>query len=332
MNDKLVSVIIPVYNVENYLKQCVESVINQTYKKIEILLVDDGSTDNSGSICEQYKNKDPRIKVIHKKNGGLSDARNTALDIASGDYVYFLDSDDYINLETFENSVELGIKYNADIVCSSLCGFYGDFAKNTSNNNDFECEVYNRIEALEHMFMDNNISHAACGKLYKKELFSEIRFPVGLLYEDYATTYYVLDKAQQVVYYNAQNYYYRQRIGSIMNSKVTEKDMVLLDIADKVYNDFENKYPNLHKYLLRKKIVVNLKLLSRILNVSMNYLLNYQEIIINNINKDKEEFLNSGLASKADIIKIKAFNKGRFIFHIIYKISDTLSYIKTNRQ
>ena len=116
----LISIIVPVYNVESYLKKCLESIINQTYKNIEIILIDDGSTDSSGKICDDYANKDKRIKVIHKQNGGVSDARNTALDICRGDYIGFIDSDDYIELDMYETLLKFLLNNNLDVaMCSS---------------------------------------------------------------------------------------------------------------------------------------------------------------------------------------------------------------------
>ncbi len=121
MEDKLISIIIPVYNVERYLRECIDSIIAQTYKNLEIILVDDGSSDKSGEICDEYSKKDSRIKVIHKKNGGLSDARNVALDIAKGDYIGFIDSDDYIEKDMFQILYNLAEEYNAEI---SSISFY----------------------------------------------------------------------------------------------------------------------------------------------------------------------------------------------------------------
>lgn len=121
MEDKLISIIIPVYNVERYLRECIDSIIAQTYKNLEIILVDDGSSDKSGEICDEYSKKDSRIKVIYKKNGGLSDARNVALDIAKGDYIGFIDSDDYIEKDMFQILYNLAEEYNAEI---SSISFY----------------------------------------------------------------------------------------------------------------------------------------------------------------------------------------------------------------
>lgn len=121
MEEKLISIIVPVYNVEKYLKECIDSVISQTYKNLEIILVDDGSTDKSGEICDEYSKKDSRIKVIHKENGGLSDARNVALDIAKGEYIGFVDSDDYVEKDMFETLYKLAEEHNTEI---SSISFY----------------------------------------------------------------------------------------------------------------------------------------------------------------------------------------------------------------
>ena len=215
----LISIIIPVYKVEKYLEKCIQSVINQTYENLQIILVDDGSPDNCGKICDEYAKKDHRIEVIHKSNGGLSDARNKGLEIAKGEYIGFVDSDDYIEADIYEVLYNLLKQYNADV---SICNFYTvSQGKIAIKNVDSGIKEYTRIEILKEILLDNDIQSYAWNKLYKRELFGEIKYPVGKKYEDIGTTFYLLEKCNKVVVTGKPEYYYINRQDSIVNN-VTE--------------------------------------------------------------------------------------------------------------
>ena len=185
-DEPLISIIIPVFNVERYLERCVESVLGQTYRHLEIFLVDDGSTDSSGEICEHLKKKDARIKVIHKINGGLSDARNAALDIVRGEWITFIDSDDWVEKKYVECLYEKAVKTNSQISI-------GSFVTTSGATRTEEKELYNIVmdneEAISNLLYQKYYTTSAWGKLYKSELFDKIRFPVGKLYEDVETIY-----------------------------------------------------------------------------------------------------------------------------------------------
>lgn len=175
---ELISVIIPVYNVEKYLNKSIESVIKQTYKELEIILVDDGSTDSSGKICDEFAQKDDRIKVIHKKNGGLSDARNAGISEAKGKYLGFIDSDDYIDKNFYEILYNVLKKYNSDISICKHRETYTDYEENTSKL-EIKEQVFNTEQALKELLLFGEVNNYAWNKLYKKELFNEINYPVG---------------------------------------------------------------------------------------------------------------------------------------------------------
>lgn len=212
---ELISIIIPIYNVEKYLRRCIDSVISQTYQNIEIILVDDGSPDKSGEICDEYKVLDKRVKVIHKKNAGLSDARNAGIDIAKGKFLTFVDSDDWIECKYIEKLYQLIKIENCDI---SMCNFIKTSNVNIQINN-FNIEIFkfSNIEALEQLSDKFYVQMViACGKLYKKELFDNIRFPVGRLHEDEFTTYKLIHKAEKIVFTTEPLLYYWQRQDSIM--------------------------------------------------------------------------------------------------------------------
>jgi len=223
MSDSI-SVIIPVYNVEPYLKKCLDSVVTQTYKEIEIILVDDGSTDGSGPICDEYAAQDKRIRVIHKRNGGLSDARNVGLDRCSGRYVTFIDSDDYVASDYVERLYRILVEYNADIAVCDYFEFYGDEPVQTPEKGE-KIIVFDKLQALEQLYGKYSTQlTVAWSKLYKTELFKDLRFPVGKVHEDMFMAHRVLYKSHIVVFTTKQSYFYRRRKGSITNRRFTSKN------------------------------------------------------------------------------------------------------------
>ena len=224
MKNALISVIVPIYNVEKYTNKCVDSLINQTYKNLEIILVDDGSLDNCGNICDSYKKKDSRIKVLHKKNGGLSDARNKGFKISTGEYVTFIDSDDFVSNDYVDYLYNLLKKYNADISII-LPQKFNDSKEFVIKNKKEKIKIYNPYDAIETMLYQKEFDNAAWGKLYSRKIMEGILFPVGKLYEDISTTYKYFLNSSKIVYSNQKKYYYLQRHDSIMGSKFKVKEM-----------------------------------------------------------------------------------------------------------
>ena len=216
-----ISVIVPVYNVERYLTRCIDSILAQTYQNFELILVDDGSTDGSGTLCDSYMKKDSRIKVIHKKNGGLSDARNSGIDAAEGEFLSFIDSDDWVRPDFLNILHGNAVQYGADASVVNLHKEYDD--GRIEKLNRVSEELLSREEALQNLYRIGIYINVACNKLYKSALFSDIRYPVGKLHEDGFTTYKLLYKANRVYYSNADLYCYYQRSGSIMNQPFTER-------------------------------------------------------------------------------------------------------------
>lgn len=215
--NELISVIVPVYKVEDYLKRCIDSILRQTYGNLEIILVDDGSPDGCCKICDEYAERDKRVKVIHKENGGLSDARNAGIDIAQGSYVAFIDSDDWVHDKYIEKLYQLLKKTAADIsVCNYMETSREDIPQNNINGKIYE---FSNVEALEQLTNKLYLQMVvAWGKLYKKDLFNEIRFPEGKIHEDEFTSYRVIYKARKVVFTTERLIYYWQRPDSIMGS------------------------------------------------------------------------------------------------------------------
>lgn len=222
----LISIIIPVYNVAPFLGRCIESVQSQTYRNIDILLIDDGSTDCSGDICEEYAKKDLRIRVIHKENGGLSDARNIGIKSALGDYITFIDSDDYVCKIYIQRLAGILFENDADIVmCGYLQGTKKCFPKKIKISN--KIFIFNSREMLRQWHGKyKQIETIACNKIYKKLLFEEnnIYFPQGYIFEDVYTTHLLIDKAKKIVITEEKLYYYYKRKGSIIHT-VSEKKL-----------------------------------------------------------------------------------------------------------
>lgn len=232
--NQLISIIVPVYNIEAYIKQCIESILSQTYTKFELILIDDGSPDNCGKICDEYANVDDRIKVFHKQNGGLSDARNYGLRKAKGEYVSFVDGDDYIDKHFYAMLIDAMLTTNCDIAeCYSINFEDGCIPK--ANYEDSR-RVLNSFDWLTESGVRNFLPCVVWNKIYKKELFDNIEFPVGRHYEDEATTYKVIYKANRIVRINSALYFYRQRNGSITT---LEKDMKEIN---EQYQALEEKY------------------------------------------------------------------------------------------
>lgn len=236
----MISVIIPVYNVEKYIKECLDSVINQSYKDLEIILVDDGSTDRSGIICDEYAFKDNRIKVIHKENGGLSSARNIGMKIATGEFFTFIDSDDYIATSMIEELYNALIDTSADLsICNISRKSY--FEKNIVKN----IIVHKKEKTLMLLLKEKQIQTSACAKLYKKCLFDDIYYPDGKLYEDFGTTYKLIHRAQRIAHINTPMYYYRFNEVSITKSRFTNKHLDYFDISEELCFFIEKEYPKL---------------------------------------------------------------------------------------
>lgn len=256
-NNDLISIIVPVYNVESYLKRCVDSLLSQTIHNYEILLIDDGSTDESGYICDIYSKKYSFVKTFHKENGGLSDARNYGIDRASGAYLTFVDSDDYVRNDYLEILYNLIIINKADISIGVWKEVYDDGSEKTIYPNRKKIEITDDNNVmLEKMLYQKLFDTSACAKLYKKELFCKIKFPKGKLYEDLATIYKTFLLAKRISYTNEPIYYYYKRINSITNSCFKEKDLDLLEISETLLNDINNyeRKNNLNGFLKKAAV------------------------------------------------------------------------------
>jgi glycosyltransferases involved in cell wall biogenesis len=232
-----ICIIVPVYNVERYVKKCIASILAQSYTNIEVIIVNDGSTDNSLGLCIECSKQDKRVRVVSKKNGGLSDARNYGMQFCTCELITFIDSDDFVSRNYIKNLYELMQKYQADIACTNYIRFYDNCDVAAVNKKKFE-KVFDSQEAIKDVLYQKNIANSAWGKLYKFSLFEDIIFPKGRLCEDLGTFYKLFRKASVIVYSSIQDYYYLQRKTSIMGSEFTENKLDSLDFANEIYDEF----------------------------------------------------------------------------------------------
>lgn len=263
MNDKI-SVIVPVYNVEKYIEQCLKSISNQTYKNFEVIVVDDGSKDFSGIICDKFSKLDYRIKVIHQSNQGLSGARNTGLKNATGDYITFIDSDDFIKNKMFEEMVLILKEKNADIIeCGTIyCDEKGNYIKENTKN---KIEIYEKNNQMKELILNGNITTMSWGKLYKKDLFKNFEFPLGKYHEDVFTTYKLLHISKKTIVLNQGFYHYRQVNGSIMNSNFNIKHLDSIKAVLERSKFIEKYYPKYKKYDYANLVYSSCKVYERII-------------------------------------------------------------------
>lgn len=235
-----ISIIVPVYNVEKYLNKCVDSILNQTFKDFELILVDDGSPDNSGTICDQYAKEDPRVRVIHKENGGLSSARNAGIEVAQGRYLGFIDSDDYIAEDMYELLHNNIIKEDADL---SICGIYDVYkGKDPKVLSEFR-KVCTKEETIKMVLEAKLISVHAVNKLYKKELFKDVKYPVGKITEDAAIIFQILEQCKKIAVDTTQKYFYFHRDESISSKKFSVRDLDTIETWQKNEVWLSKKYP-----------------------------------------------------------------------------------------
>lgn len=349
LKEPLISIVIPIYGVEAYLEECLDSVICQTYRKLEIILVDDGSPDRCGKIADEYALKDERFKVIHKVNGGLSDARNVGMAAATGEFLFFLDSDDIIDENAIEELYSICADNKADIAISSLYNFIGsDYVHDNKQNSDikqefskdkmmveidnnYNVEYMDQIYAMKRILYPGGIGHEAPGKLYRIFLWNGIQFPVGKLYEDYSTTYKVILRAEKVGVLSEPIYGYRVRSGSIMQSDIKEKNLSLIEISEKVTNDISTMVPELAKYAKYLQVRTNLKLLEGILCTGINSFPEAQNQILALVNKEGKGMLEADYVRKSDKIKIGSLMLGKRLFSFVYWLGEKFNMFKISR-
>ena len=257
-----VSIIVPIYNVEKYLSQCIDKVLKQTYQNLEIILVDDGSTDNSGVICDESKSKYPQTIVIHKENGGLSDARNAGIEIASGEYIYFLDSDDWLDSNAISTLLNFAIDNNCEIAQAGFYYAYDDYLLYDNRKIGISQTpfVLNRDDAMIELIKNEYIKNFAWGKLYKSSLVKKYLFPKGKYFEDSYWQHLIVNETNNYGIIPTPLYYYRQRESSI-SGQFNIKSLDLLKGYEERLNFVSNNYPQLTNLMAKQLWNISLSML-----------------------------------------------------------------------
>lgn len=324
------SIIIPVYNVEQFINRCIDSVLSQTYEDYEIILVNDGSTDRSGLICDEYAINNPKIKVLHKENGGLSDARNAGLKMANSEYVGFVDSDDYIERDMYEKLISACKKHKADIGVCGRFKVYDDKKVTVFTFN--ETKLWNSKETISRLLVWDGIDSSACDKVFKRELFRFKIFPIGRYNEDVSIMTSIIFDSKQVVHIGEPKYNYVYRENSITSEKFSVRKLDLLIATNEVmtfvmqhYPDLTDKAKSFHQrgliYLMSlftsKEDKVNNR--DEYLSLRKDFHSNIYEIILNN-----------HISLKTKIISILIFlNLFNFMKKLKYHLYKLINYRKS---
>lgn len=310
MNPRI-SIIVPVYKVESYLNKCIDSILNQTFEDFELILVNDGSPDKCGEICEDYAKKDSRIRVFHKENGGQATARNFGIDVARGEYIGFVDSDDYIEPEMYEVLYNMCINDNCDMVnCSSKIYFNNKIKVNGNG----EKVIHSKKEAMRVVIEGLLYDECLWSKLIKKSVLKDLRMPVGIIYEDTAFVYKIVDKCERIGYMGVPMYNYIKREDSTMDRAVKEIRTDAILVYKEMYEFVKNKYPDIAD-------IVRLKLSNTCISI-MNTIIKQDEFNIY-INKYREvsKVLNKNFYNN---IKSKNYHRNEKILLLANKINPML--------
>ena len=308
ISDKLISIIVPVYNVEKYLKKCVYSILNQSYKNLEVILVNDGSTDNSGKICDELSREDSRIKVYHKDNGGLSDARNYGVAKANGEYVGFVDSDDYIDQYMYENLYKAIRKYNTQIAECGITRVY----KNNKLRPHYDGEEYSLVvdrEGYLKEYLENRkVYGAAVCKLLSIDLAKVLKFPDGKVYEDVFYTLELLKKVDKYTLISGNYYYYYIRGNSITTKTFSSRDMDYIEIIDKIGEYTLNNYTKLKEKLFIRQGFAYLSIFNQIIQLNDYRQIPEYSILIGKLKNIRSNIIFNKLAPKSLKIAIILLN------------------------
>lgn len=324
MNPTL-SIIVPVYNVKEYLEKCIDSILNQSFKNFELILVDDGSTDGSEIICDEYALKDDRIKVIHKENGGQSSARNMGLDIAIGKYIGFVDSDDWIEIDMYEILYELITSSQKDIANVGIKFLYLDYSRSYSNH---EKKILTKQESLEYLLKYDTFGDYMVVNLFKVDLIKKFRFKEGIHYEDIDLMYKIIDQSNGLVTIGAPKYNYLQREGSTIYKYINKISLDRYYVLDQRIKFIKKKYPKVYKRFgvkLRKELIdmvfIYIKHILENNKKSINNNLSFIFSILNNYFYENLKTKEFSLNIKIQLILLKLFpNIYIKIFKIKFKL------------
>ena len=311
-----ISVVLPIYNVEKYLETCVKAMTGQTYQNLEIILVDDGSPDGCPELCDELAKTDERIRVLHKENGGLSDARNAGTQIATGEYITFVDSDDVVTDTYVEYLYSLIEKYGCDMSLCTHTVVFEDGKKIPYG--DGTDEMLDAKECLRRMLYHDVIDTSAWAKLYRTDMAREILYPKGKLFEDIGTTYrFFLASGKIACGYQSQ-YFYMQRQNSIVSGKFNPHKLDLLEMTDKMAEDVEKVYPDLAQAILRRRVYARFSTLNQMLDVD-GYRKERDEII-SFIKAHKREIMADEHAPGRDKMAMRMLSMGYPVYRMAWKV------------
>lgn len=323
----LISVIIPVYNVKPFLARCLDSVINQTYSHLEIILIDDGSTDGSGELCDQLSQSDTRIRVIHQLNQGLSAARNSGIDSAKGEYLTFVDSDDTISLDMIEILYNLCSEHQTAL---SMCSFCEVFPNPTQNVDFAEYwkgshaspVIFSTANCLKSMLLEEGFTVSAWGKLYQRQLFEQIRYPVGCLHEDVGTTYRLILQCPQIAFLPSPKYHYYQNPKSITKQKFCKDKLSLVDFTDEMCEMIDKEYPELKDVTAERRMHARFSILRQTIFVEHPSASTQaiEKSMINYLKAHKNDILKNPYATKRDRIALAALLINKQLFKLGWKV------------
>ena len=322
MNRPLVSIIIPVYNVEKYIEKCLDSVLAQSYDNLEILLIDDGSTDKSGAICAEYAGKDKRIHLIRQKNQGVSVARNVGLKKAQGRWIAFVDSDDYIESGYIEILLNNAEEKNADVVqCEqkifnersevALCGKRSSIAMDG-------------LKACEKMLYQDTITSALWGKLISKSLFCGVSFKKGIIHEDLDVLYFILKKAKKVYYINSSLYCYNEREESLIRKNFSKRTLDILGVMDGIMKDSTNN-KSLHEAAISRRINADFYVLRQLPKSGYEDL---QNQLKSEIKQHRKELLHNPEVRKKTKVALRLSYFGMPIVKLLFKAGKSTSVVR----
>ena len=316
MKNPLISVILPVYNVEQYLPACMDSLFRQTYHNLEIILVDDGSNQECAALCDQYVAEDDRVKVIHKENGGLSDARNCGIKQSSGEYISLIDPDDTVDEDYIAYLLGLIRKYNTPM---SICQHRVVFPHHTKDyGSDRDSEVLTTETCIERMLYHDVIDTTACAKIYHRSLFEHIEYPVGRIFEDIGTTYKLMIESETIAIGYRSKYNYIQHPKSIVNSSFSMSKLDLLEMTDSMGEDVLKHYPNLRDAVLRRRVYARFSTLNQMIdadNVEPK-----RKGIIQFIKKHSADVMKNPKTPKRDKWAIRLLTIGYPVYQMVWKM------------
>lgn len=320
MNNPLISVILPAYNVEAYLESCVESLLAQTYENLELIIVDDGSGPVCAELCDALKKRDARIRVYHKPNGGLSDARNFGLERAQGEFVSFVDSDDTVDADYLAYLYSLHEKYGTDL---TMCQVEAHFPNGKSQApQGFETKCMSAKDAMESLFYHREVDTSGCAKLCRRSLFSDVRFPAGRLFEDMGTTYKLIMQCEQVAVGSEAKYHYMIRNDSIVTGAFNPRKLDLLEMTDCAAEAAVARWPELAPAALRRRVYARFSTLNQTIGAEGD---THREEMIRFIRAHQAEILRDEKAPRRDKLAIRALSLGFGAYQTFWK---TYLYLK----